>query len=253
MERLPVLARVEAKGPTQLVLRGELSSAQRAQAVERARAVVEDVGRRFLAQAEPKRPVDVCLFDSARAYRHFSDTVMGERPSELGFYQPASRVVVVNLEAGPRNMSHELVHPLVHDDFPLVPSWLSEGLGSLYGGSDVTPRGVRFFVNYRNREVQAAISAGALPTVAELSAVRTEQVYGGQAMLWYGFSRAVLLFLESKGELSGFYAAARSGVPLSRALGDRLDDASLRRFASRAKPGERVVPERRPRGPGVSR
>ncbi len=200
---------------------------------------------RFLLEAAPKRPVDVCLFERAADYRDFADRVMGDRPSELGFYSPQDRVVVINLEAGPRNMSHELAHPLLGDDFPASPSWLNEGIGSLYGGSDVTPKGMRFNVNYRMRDVQRAISHGELPGISRLGAVDSAEVYGDRAMLWYGYARAALLLLETQGQLEEFYAAVRSGAAPATEFARRIDDAAFVRFASGAKVGQRIEPPAR--------
>jgi hypothetical protein len=200
------------------------------------------VDSRFLADGKPRRPVDVCLFETVAGYRAFASRITDDVPSELGFYEPGPRVVVVNLEAGLRNMSHEIVHPLIDDDFPGIPPWLAEGTASLYGGSDPTPRGIRFFVNYRHRDVSAAMARGALPSLADLAAARAAQVYGDQAMIWYAFAREVLLLLESKGQLSGLYQALRAGAEASIALSGRVDDAEVLRFARRVKEGQVIEP-----------
>jgi hypothetical protein len=240
IEKLPVLARLEAKGGTVLVLRGHLTDRERGPLVAWAKGVVDDVGARFLAEQAVKREVDACLFAKAADYRAFADTAMGERPSELGFYLPGARVVVVNLAGGGRrNMAHELTHALVGDDFPGIPSWLNEGLGSLYGGGDVTRGGVRFFVNYRHADVLAALSAGTLPDPDELFRAKPDEVYGERAMLWYGLARDFLLWQESRGQLSAFYAAMKAGA---RA---KTDAAAFRRFVASVKKGARVDP--RPR------
>jgi hypothetical protein len=220
-----------------LVLRGHLTARSRASLVGWAKGVVDDVGRRFLTGQAGKREVDACLFAKAADYRAFADTVMGERPSELGFYVPAARVVVVNLEGGgARNMAHELTHALVGDDFPGMPSWLNEGLGSLYGGGDVTPGGVRFFVNYRHADVAAALKAGTLPEPDALFRVSPEEIYGERAMVWYGLARDFLLFQESQGQLSSFYAAMKAGEP------PKTDAAAFRRFVGSLKKGATVAP-----------
>lgn len=233
--RLPELARIESKGGTVLVLRGELTPKRKTLLVTWAQNLVADVGRRFLAEQTPKREVDACLFERAADYRRFADEVMGSRPSELGFYDSVSRVVVVNLAGGgARNMSHELTHALIGDDWPEIPSWLTEGLGSLYGGADVDARGSRYFVNYRHRDVAAALKAGTLPDVNALMRAKPEEVYGDHAMMWYGLARDFLLFQESKGELSRFYAALRAGKP------PEVDDAAFRAFASRIQKGDPV-------------
>ncbi len=238
--RLPELARIDSKGGTVLVLRGDLTPKRKAALVGWARHLVDDVGRRFLAEQTPKREVDACLFERAADYRRFSDDVMGGRPSELGFYDPASRVVVVNLAGGgARNMAHELTHALIGDDWPEIPSWLTEGLGSLYGGADLDARGSHFFVNYRHADVLAALNAGTLPDANALLKATPAEVYGERVMMWYGLARDVLLFQESNGELSSFYAAVKAGRP------PELDDAAFRAFIARRKKGDRVEPRAR--------
>jgi len=233
--RLPELGRIESKAGTVLVLRGELTPKRKALLVGWAQHLVADLGRRFLTESAVKREVDACLFERFADYQTFADTVMGERPSDLGFYASDSRVVVVNLAGGgARNMAHELTHALVGDDWPEIPSWLTEGLGSLYGGADVDARGSRYFVNYRHRDVLTALKAGTLPDVNALLRAQPEEVYGERAMMWYGLARDFLLWHECRGELSAFYAAMKAGRPPA------VDDAAFRTFAARIKKGDAV-------------
>jgi hypothetical protein len=242
VEALPVLDTVTARGGTRLVLRGALPPSRGVQAVARARLVADDVAARLTMEArETKRPVDACLFETTAAYRQFADEVVGERPSELGFYLPGERLVVVNLQYGLRNLSHELVHALVGDDFPAVPSWLTEGLGSLYGGSDPEGSGVRFFVNYRMRDVKSALKVGRLPPVARLGSASSDEVYGADAMVWYGLARAALLYLDAGRELGAFYAAVRSGAEPGRELTRRIPEDEFTRFVTASKVGSPAV------------
>jgi hypothetical protein len=118
---------------------------------------------------------------------------------------------VVNLARGAGNLRHELVHPLLGDDFPTIPSWLNEGIGALYGTSVPGRAGrFRFLVNYRLRDLQAALRAGDLPGVDALVDSGEDQVYGERAMVYYALARYLLLYLDAQGRLDGFYRDVRA-------------------------------------------
>src|SRR5262245_61578293 len=92
-----------------------------------------DAGGRGAAPGRDKAaPVTLCLTGTTADYQAFT-RAFADVPSDLGFYRPDLRVGVANLGRGAGNLRHELVHPLVGDDYPEIPSWLNEGLGSLYG------------------------------------------------------------------------------------------------------------------------
>lgn len=212
-DELPVLARLQ-DGPTPVIVRGELAVAQARAMVTLARQVYTDVNRRFVARAPRARqlPVTLCLLASERGYRDFVLRQFGPGDhSPLGFYDPNDRIAVVNLARGAGNLRHELVHPLLGDDFPGIPSWLNEGIGALYGTS-VPGRGgrFRFLVNYRLRDLQAALRAGDLPDLDALVDADADEIYGDRAMVYYALSRYLLLYLEQQGELERFYRAVRA-------------------------------------------
>ena len=214
VQSLPEIARLQPPGDTVLILRGQLPRRLALRAERLARAVQTDVRRRFLSDRDKSAlpPVDVCLFAGTAAYRRFVREVFGERYefSDLGFYVPARRLVVANLGRSMGNLRHEMVHALIEDDFPDIPAWLDEGMGSLYGSARRAKRGFRFLVNYRLRHLRAARAAGALPDFPTLAASTRREVYGGRAPVYYALARHLLLYLESRGELEHFFAAMRA-------------------------------------------
>ncbi len=239
-EELPLLARLQ-DGPTQVIVRGELHGAQARSMVTLARQVYADVNRRFVAagarRARPL-PVTLCLLATERGYRDFVDRQFGPGDhSPLGFYDPSDRIAVVNLARGAGNLRHELVHPLLGDDFPGIPSWLNEGIGALYGTS-VPGRGgrFRFLVNYRLRDLQSALRAGDLPDLDALAGADEQEVYGDRAMVYYALSRYLLLYLEQQGELERFYRAVRAAGGDPDAQRDLLADlVDQRQFVAWAR------------------
>ncbi|MCG8423349.1 MAG: DUF1570 domain-containing protein [Proteobacteria bacterium] len=224
---LPEIARFDS-GMTVIILRGKLTARRARRMTRLARAVYRDVNQRFVGprfvQMDGVRrdrrkpiPVDFCLFDSNRSYHAFVTAVFGAGDhSPMGFYSPAKRVAVANLARSVGNLRHELVHPLVGDDFAKIPAWLNEGLGSLYGTARQTQRQgrrFRFVVNYRLRHFRAADRRGQLPALGDLASSSHRQVRGDTAATYYAMSRYVLLYLDRRGQLDEFYRAMRARAP----------------------------------------
>ena len=180
-DELPVLA---THG--RIVIRGELTRAQKKTAFALVDGVVADVARRF--GAGPAKPVTLCLLGEPRRYMEEA-AAFGDIPSEWGFYRPDLRIAIANVGQSIGNLRHELVHPLIGDDFPGIPAWLNEGIASLYGSARPTKDGFTFLVNYRLRDLHSAMAHGTLPTLAELAMstdddVRGELRYSGSCTLF---------------------------------------------------------------------
>lgn len=208
IDALPVAAKLGDR----FVLRGQLSPARAKQLLAIAASVEQDVKRRFVPGADVSRPVPMCLFETAKAYADFNHALLdgGEPPSELGFYDPTLRVVVANVGLSIGNLRHEMTHALVGDDFPGIPSWLTEGIGSLYGTAVLKDGNYVFVANYRLKHLREAKKDGTLPTLHELVTAPPEVVYGPKVMAFYGLARHLLLYLDRQGTLSKFYAEFRA-------------------------------------------
>lgn len=208
VDSLPEIARVE-KNRVVVIVRGELDSKARRANTLLVEQVVADVERRFLVTKGTRhRPFTLALFAKPARYREVAGE-FGPIPSDWGFYMPGARIALANVGASVGNLRHELVHPLIDDDFAEIPAWLSEGLGALYGTARWNRNRFEFLVNYRLRDLKRALTAGTLPTLAELAASTDEDVRGRNAPTYYAYGRYVLLYLERKGTLSKFYAEMR--------------------------------------------
>jgi len=221
VDELPVVAKLEAPKGTRFVIRGVLTAARAKQLTAIATEVQRDVTRRFLSGADQSSqpPVQLCLFETAKAYADFNSKLLDGRapPSELGFFDPALRVVVANVGLSIGNLRHEMTHALLGDDFPEIPSWLTEGAGSLYGTATEKDGAFVFVANYRLRHLREARKNGTLPTLDELVAAPPEIVYGPRVLAFYGLARHLLLYLDRRGELPKFYAEFRAAKPDERA------------------------------------
>ena len=142
-------------GRAHIVVRGEVSKAKQQEMVKLVGAIVADVEKRFTQKAKTRDPeVTLLLFANADRYREVAESY-GPLISDWGFYLPDKRVAIANVDASIGNLRHELVHPLIGDDYPDIPTWLNEGVASLYGSATLGKHGFTFLVNYRLRDCSA--------------------------------------------------------------------------------------------------
>lgn len=234
---VPLLGEVKGSR-ARIVVRGALSKAKQRELVTLVEQVVADVERRFTAKAPADPPVTLLLFAEAARYREAALALRDPLISELGFYLPDRRVAIANIGNSVGNLRHELVHPLLGDDFPAIPAWLNEGIAALYGSAKPTKRGFQFLVNYRLRDLQRALKAGTLPSLADLAASTPREIHGEQAMVYYALARYVLLYVERNGQLSELYTALRAtktSAEQRAVLDTYVDEAAFRAWARKLR------------------
>lgn len=106
------------------------------------------------------------------SYLRASERLVGRRPdTPFGFYSSHKRLMVMNISLGAGTLVHELVHAFVEASFPGCPSWLNEGLGSLYEACAERRGKIHGLVNWRLPGLQQAIRAATLPPLRELLAL----------------------------------------------------------------------------------
>ena len=239
---LPQLARIE-HGRSVVIVRGEVAKAKRKEAVALVDHVVADVQHRFTdaagdARDTPDDPVTLALLGDEKRYVEVATALDKDLPSMWGFYLPSRRVSIANLGASIGNLRHELVHPLLGDDFPGIPAWLNEGIASLYGTARWDRDHFTFLVNYRLRDLQRAIRDGSLPTIDELAHSTDDDVRGDRAMVFYAMSRYVLLYVEKSGKLGELYASLRGAADTdaqAKILAHYVDDRSFVAWARKLR------------------
>lgn len=167
-------------------------------------------------QNRPTEPVLVYLFSSDRPYQQYCKKRWQEPCiSSFGFYLGAEHRIVLNVGPGVGTLTHELVHPIVRADFPDAPTWIDEGLASLFEGFYLGPKNDIYGTkNWRLPRLKQAL---AHPTekgevgLGELFALSDEQFRGEKEDLHYAMARYFCLWLQTRGWLWGFYQAFRDG------------------------------------------
>ncbi len=184
-------------------------------------------------QKKPERPIRVYLFRDRKTYEEHCAAAYRKPPSTpFGFYLSRERKMVMNIATGTGTLAHELVHPLLAEDFPEVPSWFNEGFASLFEQSG--PRGGKIVgdLNWRLPGLVKALKAGKGVAFAELLATTSEQFYGDERGINYASARYLCYYLQEHGLLIGFYrdfkAAAKDdptgAKTLEKATGKSLPD-----------------------------
>ena len=82
---------------------------------------------------KPAEAISVYLFGDKVGYESFC-TQKFNAPciAHFGFYSPGERYMVMNAGLGLGTLTHEIVHPLVEADFPNAPTWINEGVASVF-------------------------------------------------------------------------------------------------------------------------
>ena len=153
-------------------------------------------------------PVLILLFESAEPYQRLSKKWFDDTPDTPFGYFRRDGIMVMNVGTGTGTLVHELVHALIKPDFPHVPDWLNEGLGSLYEQCSIDDNTINGLPNWRLPALQRAIRAGKLRPLREL--IEDKQFYADpQVGMNYAQARYLLLYLQHKRQLADFYKRAR--------------------------------------------
>ncbi len=164
----------------------------------------------------PKAPVSVMLFFDRDRYEAYCKSALGEACiSRFGFFRPDLRAIIMNAGPGLGTLSHELVHPLYELDFKDGPTWLNEGIASLYEAPALAKRGeIRGVTNWRHPRLAAALRSKTEREHARLDVLfgmSDDTFRGDREDLNYALARYACQWLESQGKLWEFYARYRDG------------------------------------------
>ncbi|HEX7315320.1 MAG TPA: hypothetical protein VF297_15450 [Pyrinomonadaceae bacterium] len=156
---------------------------------------------------DPNEILDIWLFkDSASYNKHARDLFGGEPTTPYGYYSPAHKSLVMNIETGGGTLVHEIVHPFVEANFPDCPAWLNEGLGSLYEQSGEQDGHIVGYTNWRLPGLQRAIRRGGLTPFEKLLALDGRAFYDDDAHgTNYAQARYLCYYLQERGLLTRFY------------------------------------------------
>ena len=162
---------------------------------------------------KPKEAITVYLFGDAGSYGAFCKTALGEPCiSVYGFYWPSERWMVMNAGLGIGTLTHELVHPLVEADFPRAPTWLNEGIASIFEAPALPKAGeIHGVKNWRLPRLRAALGSGERPKAMPqtLFGMADTVFRDDDESLHYSLARYFCQWLDERGKLWEFYHTYR--------------------------------------------
>lgn len=159
------------------------------------------------------RPTDVTtifLFKDDATYRYWAKKLYDDTDlSRFGYYKPNSKVMLMNISTGTGTLVHEMTHALVRYDFPDIPSWFNEGLGSLYERCSLNNGSILGYVNWRLPDLQEAIHDNSYTNLDKLVATNEDEFYGNRSGFNYAQARYLCMYMQEKGVLKNFYKTFR--------------------------------------------
>lgn len=225
--------------------------------------------QRQLFTRHPQSVVEIWGLRSPGSYESWSRRLRGRGPiSPYGFYDPCRGLIMVDRSLGDGTLVHEVVHVLLEADFPGAPTWLDEGLASLYEQPRFEGERLVGDVNWRLPGLQRQLHRHADLGLEALLDSSYFDFRGARRGLYYALARYLMHYLQSEGRLGDFYRAVRDGEDATDALEATLDaplatiEARWRRHVmglgsssrfeapgSRTRPRPRTRPREREREP----
>ena len=160
--------------------------------------------------ARPTEVTTIFLFKDDATYRYWAKKLYDDTDlSRFGYYKPYSRVMLMNINTGTGTLVHEMTHALVRYDFPDIPSWFNEGLGSLYERCSLNNGNILGYVNWRLPDLQEAIQESSYTSLNKLTATNEDEFYGSRSGFNYAQARYLCMYMQEKGILKKFYKTFR--------------------------------------------
>lgn len=164
-----------------------------------------------------RRPIAVYLFPEGGSYEAYCHRTWNAACiSRFGFFEPSDYKLVMNIGLGIGTLSHEMVHPIMAEDFPGAPTWLNEGIASLFE-APVMPRAgeIHGAKNWRHPRLLAALGASkerGTTTLSGLFGLSDEAFRAEAEDLHYAMARYFCQWMDQNGKLWEFYHRYRDNA-----------------------------------------
>ena len=156
--------------------------------------------------AKPTEATTIFLFKDDKTYRYWAKTLYDDDDlSKYGYYKPSEKTMLMNINTGTGTLVHEMTHALARYDFPDIPSWFNEGLGSLYERCSLNNKTILGYVNWRLPALQDAIADKSYTSIERLMKTNWDEFYGNGSDVNYAQARYLCMYLQEQGLLKDYY------------------------------------------------
>ncbi len=154
----------------------------------------------------PDEATTIFLFKDDKTYRYWANELYGDDDlSRYGYYKPSEKTMLMNINTGTGTLVHEMTHALVRYDFPDIPSWFNEGLGSLYERCSLNNNTILGYVNWRLPALQDALADKSYTSLEKLMKTDWDEFYGSRSDVNYAQARYLCMYLQEEGLLKKYY------------------------------------------------
>lgn len=155
---------------------------------------------------DPEEILNIWLFkDNTSYYKNTKEIFNDEPDTPYGYYSPAQKALIMNINTGGGTLVHEIVHPFIEANFPESPAWFNEGLASLYEQSSERNGQIVGLTNWRLSGLQKAIKNKTNPSFNDLLSTTRKAFYADETGVYYAQSRYLCYYLQEKGLLIKYY------------------------------------------------
>lgn len=161
-------------------------------------------------ETRPNEPTTIFLFKDDATYRSWAKKLYDDEDlSRYGYYKPSEKTMLMNINTGTGTLVHEMTHALVRYDFPDIPSWFNEGLGSLYERCSLNNKTILGYVNWRLPSLQDALADNSYTSLDALVKTGWNEFYGDRSDVNYSQARYLCMYLQENGLLKKYYKLFR--------------------------------------------
>ncbi|HRE11732.1 MAG TPA: hypothetical protein PK605_09645 [Ignavibacteria bacterium] len=155
---------------------------------------------------KPTEATTIFLFKDDKTYRYWAKSLYDDDDlSKYGYYKPSEKTMLMNINTGTGTLVHEMTHALARYDFPDIPSWFNEGLGSLYERCSLNNKTILGYVNWRLPALQDALADKSYTPIERLMKTNWEEFYGDESDVNYSQARYLCMYLQEQGLLKKYY------------------------------------------------
>ena len=140
----------------------------------------------------------------------------------LGVFNPQDNLILATVSGGYGTFLHELMHAMLHSDFPDIPQWLDEAMASLYERSQWDGGALIPLPNWRLNHMHKSqfVDLNVFENIESDSVIDYQELSA---------LRMLMLFLQSKKQLASFYQNIKNDKKLrdpSKAIASLVIDPS---------------------------